>query len=178
MAVLVARCGPGESTTRCRPGDFLLVRGECWISTVVYRLQALRFRGQRRCFGHWSHVALVTSEHGRIVEVIPSGVVARNLAKYRLCEYHYVHIDAPDAERRDAAAFAESCVGQPYSVGALLGLGVALLTGSKVSIVERGQQSCAALVARALARETRAIFPRAPADMTPADIAEYYGIMP
>jgi cell wall-associated NlpC family hydrolase len=155
-----------------------LVRGECWISAVVYQLQALRFRGKRRRFGHWSHVALVTSEHGRIVEVLPSGVVARNVAKYRLCEYHYVHIDAPDAARSDAVAFAESCVGQPYSVGALLGLGVALLTGGKVSVAERGQQSCAALVARALARETRASFPRAPADMTPADIAEYYGITP
>ena len=123
-------------------------------------------------------MALVASDGGRIIEAVPSGVVARSVEKYRGWEYHYVHVDAPDAARRDAVRFAESCVGRPYSVPGLLGLGLAALTGCRALLPDRGQQSCAALVARALARETKVIFPWAPIGMMPGDLAKYYGITP
>src|SRR5262245_54786456 len=92
----VERFGPGDGIARPCPGDFVLVRGEGWISTVVYTFQALRFRAPgERPYAYWSHAALVTSPRGRIVEVGPRGVFATHLEKYRKLEYHYVHVAAP-----------------------------------------------------------------------------------
>ncbi len=170
--------GRGHSVVKPRPGDFLLIHGECWISALVYSLQRLRFRGEDRRYNYWSHVALVANARGRIIEVVPGGVVARSVEKYRSWDYHYVHVNAFEPDRRDAVSFAESCVGQPYSVAGLLGLCLAVLTRGLVPLADRGQQSCAALVVRALARETGAIFPRTPPDMMPADLAKHYGITP
>jgi uncharacterized protein YycO len=159
-------------------GDFVLIHGEGWISWFIYGMQWLRFHGADRVYNHWSHVALVTSGAGRIVEVGPRGVVAQSLEKYRRWEYHYVHVDAPEAARRDAVRLAESCVGQPYGTLSFLGLGVAALVGGRLTGRDRGQQSCAALVARALAQATGATFPHGPPDMMPGDLAKHYGITP
>jgi hypothetical protein len=62
-----------------------------------------------------------------------------------------LHIDASEQERREIVRFAESCVGQPYGRLSFLGLGIAALTSGRLIGGDKGQQNCAALVARALA---------------------------
>jgi len=172
------RFGPGEGIEHPWPGDFLLIRGHWWISTVIHCGQRFRFsRAEDRQYAYWSHVALVTNLQGRLVEANDKGVVARHIEQYRALEYHYVHIPATGPQRRDAARFAESCVGEPYARLGFVALGMSVLTGGRISLGDRGQQLCGALVARALAR-TDAVFDRQPADMTPADLAKHYRVMP
>ena len=173
------RFGPGETMARPRPGDFVLIRGEGWISMAVHAFQALRFRAPaERPYAYWSHAALVTSPRGRIVEVGPRGVFANNLERYRSLEYHYVHVTVPDARRLEAARFAESCVGQRYGTLSAVALGFVILIGCPLAVPDRGQQNCAALVARALERATGERFTRTPVNMLPADVAKHFRITP
>jgi len=177
--VHVERFGPGKTIARPRPGDFVLVRGDALVSSIVCAFQTLRFRRpDERCYAYWSHAALVTSPRGRIVEVGPRGVVAQRLEKYRPVEYHYVDVTAPDARRLEAARFAESCVGQRYGTLSFLALGFLALVGWPFALPERGQHNCVALVARALERATGERFARTPVNMMPADLAQHFGIIP
>src|SRR5438094_10501599 len=104
----VERFGPGESIARPKPGDFILVRGHGLISPLIHWVQRLRFsRHEDRKFLHWTHVALVTSTHGRIVEVVPRGVVPQQIEKYGRAEYDYVRRDVPAPARGPAGHVAE-----------------------------------------------------------------------
>lgn len=175
----VERCGPGETAAAPRPGDFILVRGHDAISAVIYAFQRRRFpRPEDRPYTHWSHAALVTSEAGRLVEAGPRGLVAQSLAKYRNAEYHYVRVEAPLRGRWRAAALAERCVGQRYAVLTFLALGLSALLGDRLPVADRGQQTCVALVARALRLMTGIALPRAAAAMMPADLAKLLDITP
>jgi hypothetical protein len=172
----VERYGPGEGIASPWPGDFLLIRGHWWISRVIHGGQLIRFRtAADRPYAHWSHVALVASFEGRIIEVNDKGVVARHIERYRALEYHYVRIHATGQQRLEAVRYAESCVGEPYARLAFLALGASVFTGGLIRVGERGQQMCGSLVARALAR-TDAVFDRRPAEMTPADLAKHYNV--
>jgi cell wall-associated NlpC family hydrolase len=177
--VRVEHFGRGQAIAQACPGDFVLVRGRGWISMAVYAFQGLRFRapGERR-YAYWSHVALVTSARGRLVEVGPRGVFRNTLETYRTFEYHYVHVAASGARRAEAARFAESCVGQPYGTLSSIALGFFALVGCPLAVPDRGQHNCAALVARALERATGERFTRTPINMMPADIAKHFGITP
>jgi hypothetical protein len=175
----VERFAPGQTIARPHPGDFVLVRGQGWVSWAVYLFQGLRFRARRdRPYAYWSHVALVTSPGGRLVEVGPRGVYASSLEGYRGLEYHYVHVAVPGARRVEVARFAEGCVGQPYGTLSSVALGFFTLIGCPLAVPDRGQHHCAALVARALERATGERFARTPANMMPADLAKHFGITP
>jgi hypothetical protein len=123
-------------------------------------------------------VALVTSGTGRLVEAGPRGLVAHSLAKYRDSEYHYVRVDASLRRRMSAVRLAESSVGQRYAVRTFLALGVSALLGRRLRIEERGQQTCVAVVARAVARMTLVPLPMPAPAMMPADLAKHLGISP
>ena len=56
-------------------------------------------------------------------------------------------------------------------------LAIAILTGDWFEVPDRGQQGCIALIARALQRAGMT-FVRKPADMTPADLAKQFGVLP
>ncbi len=174
----IERFGPGTTIVFPRPGDFILVAGEDWLAAFIRWAERRRFRrADERPYAHWSHAALVTGARGRIVEVLPRGVVADNLAKYRSQEYRYVHVGATREERRAAVRFAEGCVGQPYATASLLTFALGVLLCRPVSLHDGGRQSCASLVAGALT-QGHATFDRAPLDMTPADLARHYGVTP
>ena len=178
-AVAGERFGPGESIARPRPGDFVLIHGPGWIGTMVRAFQALRFPTRdERPYAYWSHTAIVTSPLGRIVEVGPRGVMATSLESYRNRDYHYVRIAASDARRIEAVRFAESCVGQRYGALSMLALGLFILIRCPIVLPERGQHTCAALVARALEHATGERFARTPVNMMPADFAKHFGVVP
>lgn len=173
------RFGPGESITRPRPGDFVLVHGVDWIGTLIHAFQALRFRARHeRPYAYWSHAAIVTSPGGRLVEVGPRGVIATSLESYRNLDYHYVRVAASGSRRFEAVRFAESCVGQRYGTLSVIALGFVTLIRCPIALPERGQHHCAALVARALERATGERFARTPVNMMPADFAKHFGVVP
>jgi hypothetical protein len=172
------RYAPGEGTANTRPGDIVLVRGEGWLGRAIRAFVRIRCRRLAdRPLAHWSHAAIIVSSGGYLVEVVHTGVVLSNLEKYRGQEYHYVHLNLSAAERTSVAQYAHSCLRQNYGRWSFFLLALAVLTGDWFEVPDRGQQGCVALIARALQR-AGVTFARRPADMTPADLAKQFGVMP
>lgn len=174
----VERYGPGEAPEVVRPGDFVLThRRRRPMPALITLAQRRRFRGTARAFAHWSHAALVVGSDGTLVESEGTGVRRSPLAKYHVEEYHLVRMDGhlDDRQRSVAAEAASGWVGDAFGYLVMLALVVWLLTGVPVRWTRRDHQICSGLVARALAAAGQR-FPRDPAFMLPADLAEVYGV--
>ena len=171
-------CRPGETVSRRRPGDFILVRDKGWLGLLIRCLVGnLRYRTPAdRPYTYWTHAALVVSSAGHMVEVNPRGVVTSHIRLYRDRDYHYVWLDLPDAGRSAAVQFARSCLGQKYSVRNFLLLTISAALGDRIRMPDSGHQ-CASLVVGALQR-AGIPFDRKPNDMTPADLAKRFGVTP
>ena len=171
----VARYGPGEEATDFQPGDFILTHKMKLIPRFIRFAQ--RMRGRERKYSHWSHTAMITGADGSLVEAETKGVIKGNLSQYREVEYHLVKIDAiaDDHDRKQAVAFTESMLGQPFGVLDGIGLILSLVTGLRLNVSYNSHLVCSALVARALER-TDAIFDDEPAHMLPADLARYFNV--
>jgi hypothetical protein len=176
--IAYTRCRPGESIANPRPGDVVLIRGTGWLGQAIRLFVRMRCRRSGdRPFAHWSHAAIVISPRGHLVEVVHTGVVLSSLEKYCWQEYHYVYLNLSAADRTRAAHYAYSCLRQNYGRLSFILLALAVLTGDWFEVPDRGQQGCVALIARAL-RYAGVTFARRPADMTPADLAKQFGVMP
>jgi hypothetical protein len=172
------RCGPGETIPDPRPGDIVLVRGTGWLGKSIRFFVRMRCRRDGdRSLAYWSHAGIIVSSHGHLIEVVPSGVVLNRLENYRGQEYHYVYLDLSATDRARAASYAYSCLRQKYGRFSFVLLALAVLTGDWFEVPDRGQQGCVALIARALQR-AGVTFTRRPTDMTPADLARNFGVMP
>ena len=176
--VAYERCGPGESISAPRPGDIVLVRGTGWVGKTIRFGLRMRYRSNGdRPLAHWSHAGIIVSHQGHLIEVVPSGVVLNRLENYRAQEYHYVYLDLSAADRARASSYAYSCLRQKYDRLGFVLLTLATLTGEWFEVPERGKQGCVALIARALQRAGLR-FVRRPTDMTPADLARNFGVVP
>jgi hypothetical protein len=172
------RCEPGETISDPRPGDIVLIRGTGWLGKSIRFFVRMRCRRNgERAFAYWSHAGIIVSSQGHLVEVIPSGVVLNRLENYRAQEYHYVYLDLSAADRIRASQYAYSCLKQKYGRLSFVLLALEVLTGDWFEVPDRGQQGCVALIARALQR-AGVTFARRPTDMTPADLAKNFGVMP
>jgi hypothetical protein len=172
------RCVPGESISDPRAGDIVLVRGTGWLGkSIRFGLRLRCRRDGDRALAHWSHAGIIVSNQGHLVEVTPSGVVLNRLENYRAQEYHYVYLDLSTADRIRASQYAYSCLRQKYGRWSFVLLAFAILTGDWFEVPDRGQQGCVALIARAL-QHAGVTFARRPTDMTPADLAKNFGVMP
>jgi hypothetical protein len=177
-AVAYRRCGPGESISDPRPGDIILVRGKGWLGKSIRFFIRMRCRRDGdRSLAHWSHAGIIVSTQGHLIEVVPGGVVLNRLENYRAQEYHYVYLDLSSADRISASRYAYSCLRQKYGRVSFTLLAFTVLTGDWFKVPDRGQQGCVALIARALQR-AGVTFARRPTDMTPADLAKNFGVMP
>jgi hypothetical protein len=172
------RYGPGQTIAFTRPGDIILVRGAGWLGWFIRIFERLRYHDNAdRSFAYWSHAAIVVGREGLLVEAVHNGVVLSRLEKYRGQEYHYVHLDLSEADRRSATSYACACLHQKYGVFSFVLMALSLLAGDRLRIPDRGQQGCVALIARALQR-AGVSFERGPADMIPADLAKRFGVRP
>lgn len=160
-----------------RPGDFILTHGGELFSHLIRLGQQLRFRGEDDKFTFWNHAALVVSDDGAIVEALGTGVARRSLADYARTQYTIVRVDASAADRAQAVAFAERCVGLPYGWPTIVSIAISLVTGTRLTFGVNGQMICSGLVARALERTT-AIFEQEPSHIMPAELARIYGALP
>jgi hypothetical protein len=176
--IAYAHYGPGESIHEPRPGDVILIRGTGWLGKAIRFFVRMRCRRNgERPLAHWSHAGIVVSPQGHLVEVLHIGVVLSSIEKYRDQEYHYVHLDLSAADRTRASRYAYSCLRQKYGRLSFILLALAVLLGDRFEVPDRGQQGCVALIARALQR-AGITFARRPTDMTPADLAKRFGVMP
>jgi hypothetical protein len=177
-SIAYKRCGPGESISDPRPGDIVLIRGTGWLGKTIRFGLRMRYRSNEdRPLAHWSHAGIVVSPRGHLIEVVPKGVVLNLLENYRAQEYHYVYLDLSAADRASASSYAYSCLRQKYDRLGFVLLTLATLTGEWFEVPDRGRQGCVTLIARALQRAGVA-FARRPTDMTPADLAKNFGVMP
>ena len=173
----VERYGPGEEAAELAPGDVLLIRGSSWPSAIIRWAERRRPREDRR-YGHWSHCALVAGRSGLLIEVTSAGVVVRHVSGHRDEEYHYVRIDRPIEDRLKAVLYARDFVGRPYTVLSFLRLGWNLvIRWPRLRVRDRGQQVCAALVARSLERAGET-FAKPPHELMATDLAKHFGVTP
>jgi hypothetical protein len=178
QSVCYRHCGPGQSIPDPRPGDVVLVRGAGWLG------KAIRFFVRMRCrrdgsqsFAHWSHAGIIVSPKGHLVEVLHTGVALSSIEKYRDQDFHYVYLDLSAADRTRASRYAYSCLRQKYGRLSFVLFALAVLLGDWFEVPDRGQQGCVALIVRALQRAGMT-FARRPTDMTPADLAKKFGVLP
>jgi hypothetical protein len=178
QSICYVRCSPGKGIKDPRPGDVVLVRGTGWLGKAIRFFVRIRCRrnGDRR-FAHWSHAGIIVSHQGHLVEVLHTGVVLSRIEKYRDQEYHYVYLDLSAADRTRASRYAYSCLRQKYGRLSFVLFAFAVLSGDRFEVPDRGQQGCVALIARAL-QAAGITFARRPTDMTPADLAKRFGVMP
>jgi hypothetical protein len=104
-------------------------------------------------------------------------VALSRIEKYRDQEYHYVYLDLSAADRTRASRYAYSCLRQKYGRLSFVLFAFAVLLGDRFEVPDRGQQGCVALIVRALQR-AGITFARRPTDMTPADLAKRFGVIP
>ena len=169
--------GVGTTAGAPRPGDFILTHGEEWTSRLIRFGQSIRYRGASAKYTYWNHTALVVDDQGAVVEALGTGVARRSIHDYDPTQYTVVRINASDADRAEAAAFACSAVGAEYGWVTIASIAFSLVTGGKFAFAIDGQLICSGLVARSLERTT-AIFTHDPARIMPAELAEIFAVDP
>ncbi len=171
--------GPGESADELETGFIVLTHGDHWTSRMIRFGQRLRFRGSRSKFARWNHVALVLDADGNLGEALSAGVVRTNLSKYEGTDYHLVRVECAPADREQIGAFAAAVLDSPqrtkYGWLTIFSLFFTLGFGSTLMIGKIGTAICSGFASEALVR-TGAIFPRPPAYMMPADLAEHFSV--
>jgi hypothetical protein len=173
----VEHLAAGESATEFQPGDFILTHGDSFFSHLIRFGQQLRVHGDDRPYTYWNHAALISTTDGGLIEARGDGVKRTKLSDYTPKDYQLVHIDATDADRKEAVTFAEWAADTRCKYGRLTIASIALsvLTGCKLAFFVDGEFICSGLVARALERTT-AVFSLDPVHIAPADLAKYYGV--
>jgi hypothetical protein len=171
------RCAPGQDIANPRPGDVVLIRGRGWLGRAIRAGQRVRYRREKdHPFTYWSHAALIVTPW-HLIEVVHAGVIMRKIERYRDHEYHYVYLELSESDRSKAVAFAYSCLRQRYGLSSFLLLAVSVLLGDRFNVPDRGQHGCVSLIVRALQRAGMT-FDQSPNDMTPADLAKWFGVLP
>jgi hypothetical protein len=173
----VHRYSPGDIATDVHPGDVILIRSRSVLGWLIRAFGWMRHRGDERRYAYWSHAAVIVSAKGRLVEVHVAVVGLCDIEKYRPLEFHHVRLALPEAARLRAARYAYSCLRQPYGIGAFLLLALAIVLDDSFRVPDKGAHGCVALVVRAL-QQAGLAFDRHPADMTPADLARNFGVLP
>ena len=170
-----AEAGAGDY----EPGDFILTHGRSFFSRLIRFGQGLWFWGPDRTYAWWSHVALIVSPGGDIVEAVGAGVKRAHISKYGQTDYQLVTLGAlaSPADRVQATTYAEWALGQKYGYLTIISITISLLVGGRFTFGYDGQSICSGLVARALER-TSAIFDRSPSHIMPADLAKYFKAAP
>ena len=177
--------GPGQLPDDWFVGDYMLVSGGVWkdgkrgpvplVSRLIQFGQALRFRGPRQTFAHWNHAVWVSD--GQLIEALGKGVTASPYDKYREVEFHVVHSNLNDVERKDGDAFVHYELEHhtDYGFVTIASITLSLLTGLTFSFGIPGTAICSGLVAAALAAPQ---WREDPSHVMPADLAEYADIRP
>ncbi len=177
--VKVERYGPGSDASAWVPGDFILSHRHHLLARLISLAERRRFHGADEPYAHWSHAALVVDERGALVEAESRGVTLSPASKYHDDEYHLVRLgpEFGPAGRTEAAAYAESQVGQAFGYLELVGAALHLLFGWPLRWMRGDHQICSGLVTRALQRG--GLVPELdPALTLPADLAKRFDVRP
>ncbi len=175
----VERYAAGQEAAEYTPGDFILTHRHHFLAGLISQAEKRRFRGQDAVYAHWSHIALIVTADGSLVEAETIGVVRSPISKYRAGEYHLVRLGtrfSPE-QRARATAYATRQVGQGFGYLALLGVTLYLLFGWPLRLMRRDHQICSGLVVQAL-QEGEQAQSLDPELALPADLAKLYDVRP
>lgn len=154
------------------PGDFILCHRKGIVSAIIRWGERLRFRSGSR----WSHAAFCAC-NGTIFEIQIDGAQHVNIDEYRDIEYLIVHTNMADPDFRQAWWYSIGELTSDHKYGWLTLLG----TATRMLIPGRGiwfggrTNICSGFVAQCLVRGD-AVFSVNPASLTPAELAEHYGV--
>lgn len=161
----------GQDAQDALPGDFILCHRRGPASAFIRWGERIRFRSGAR----WSHAAYIETPD-TIIEALGRGVVRNPLHVYRDIEYVLVHTYLSPEDLAQATAFVHTCLGQHYGFMIDAGIGLRfLMPGRGLWFGMNGTEICSGLVAQAQTRGW-ANFPRNPASISPAELAEAYGV--
>lgn len=149
-----------------QPGDFLLVESRgTFMDRLIQFGQWLRRKD--RPYRRFVHAALIIDEAGTLIEAEPSGIHKGNTVN-TYPRSVVVSITAPDDQRANAVAFAESHLRDGYGFFSFVAIAIQILTGWPFSFGLEGTEICSAFVSRALERCGYDFVD--PFTMTPADL--------
>lgn len=175
----VVRFASGQEATEYTPGDFILTHRHRFFAGLISQAEKRRFRGADAVYAHWSHIALIVTTDGTLVEAEALGVIRSPLSKYRADEYHLVRLgaDFSPEERARATGYATRQVGLSFGYLAMLGVTLYLLFGWPLRVMRRNHQICSGLVVHAL-QEGNQAQGLDPELALPADLAKLYDVRP
>jgi hypothetical protein len=168
---------PGRAALAPGAGDFIVIHGSDFFSRLIRFGETLRVSAANRRYAYWNHAALVTGPSGTLVEATAKGVRHSDLVSYTGSDYYLVRITASDEDRSEVVGFGEWAAEVHASYGwlTIASIVLTILTGCKLTFFIDGEFICSGLVARAQER-TRALFSSDPVHITPAQLAQYYGV--
>lgn len=133
--------------------------------------ERLRFKSGDR----WSHCGVFITPD-LIVEALTREVCRTPASAYRNIDHLIVDSKMVELDRKQAVAFATSCVGQKYGWPTIFGIALRFLTpGRGLWFGANGTEICSGLVGQCMVRGW-ANFKVNPASMTPAELAEEYKV--
>jgi uncharacterized protein YycO len=163
-----------------KEGDIVLFHGPNFYSRLIRFGQALRFRGDRKRFAHWNHVAIVVGfedDEPVIVEAVSEVRKGKIWDNYNLIDYEIEFVSPllNDSDRLQVIDYCNRQVGDEYDWVEIISLAVRCLFGGSLSIKFSESHICSGLVGEALERAGYD-FGREASDLMPADIAEFFGV--
>jgi len=168
---------PGRVAISPQPGDFIVTHGKGFFDQLIRFGETLRVSAADRQYAYWNHAALITSPDGSLIQAMAQGVERGSLSDYAASDYYLVRIEASDEDRAEVVAFGEWALDahSKYGFLTLVSIALTIITGWKLTFFVDGSFICSGLVARAQERTT-ALFPHDPVHITPAELAQYYGV--
>jgi hypothetical protein len=168
---------PGRAAISPQPGDFIVTHGKGLFDQLIRFGETLRVSAADRKYAYWNHAALITSPDGNLIQAMAQGVERGNLSDYAVSDYYLVRIRASDEDRAEVVAFGEWALNahSKYGFLTLISIALTIITGCKLTFFIDGSFICSGLVARAQERTT-ALFSHDPVHITPAELAQYYGV--
>lgn len=163
-------------------GDLVFFHGPNFFSKLIRFGQALRFRGDRKQYAYWNHVAIVVgkSEDGMIVEAVRNVQKNALWKNYNSIDYDVRVVPVPGLskqDRKELVAYAEAQVGDKYDWLEIVSIAINCIFGGSISIKFETAHICSGLAGEALER-AGFDFGREAADLMPADLAEYFDVKP
>ena len=164
----------GVESALPEPGDIILTHNPYWTSRIIRFGQRLRYDNAH---AFYNHVAVAYDSQGTIVEALGHGVEKRHISVYEDTPYYVVKTGAGSGDRRQVVNFLDSVLEArcAYDYLTLASVALTLLTGFSVTFGRSQTAICSGLAASCLVR-CGEIFPVPPEQVTPAGLAEHFGI--
>ena len=162
-----------------RPGDIVLVHTPFrWNRPPTWPGVFIRFgawlRKETRPYAHWNHAAVVMEE-GLVLEAAARGIEWNLVSEYGQDNHAVVTHEANGPDRLQIVDFMLREVGTRYGYLSILWHAVLIIFGGKLVVDADRSWICSEIAAAALLRADIDLG-MAPARVTPAHLAAYFGV--